>query len=114
MSKYLGRILERSNNYWPEVLRNIRKVWQVWERLGQMLWRGGVELAVSEKFYRKVIHAVMLFGEERWVLSVPMAQMLEGVRLGFLRQVVKFKAKRLRDGLWRKLAADKVLQGAGI
>ena len=25
----------------------------------------------------------------------------------------KFKAKRLREGSWRKLAADKVLQGAG-
>ena len=50
---------------------------------------------------------------ETWVLSKPMMQKLEGFRVGFLRQVTKFKAKRIKYGLWQKLMADKFLQGEG-
>ena len=37
--KYLGRLLDRSDNNWPEVLQNIRKAIQVWGRLGELLLR---------------------------------------------------------------------------
>ena len=47
------------------------------------------------------------------MLSVPMAQRLEGVHVGFLQQVTKLKGKRLRDGSWRKVVAEKVLCGEG-
>ena len=33
--------------------------------------------------------------------------------MGFLRQVTKLKSKRLKDSSWRKVAAYRVLQGAG-
>ena len=41
-----------------------------------------------------------------------MAQRLEILHMGFPRQVKKLKAKRLRDGSWRKAAKKKVIQGA--
>ena len=47
------------------------------------------------------------------MLSAPMAKKLEGVHMGFLRQVTRLKAKRLKDGSWQKVASDRVLQGAG-
>ena len=47
------------------------------------------------------------------MLSEPMAKKLEGVHMGFLRQVTRLKAKRLKDGSWQKLASDRVLQGTG-
>ena len=62
--KYLGRLLDRSVDDWPEVLRNIRKARQVWGRLGKLLFREGGEPEVSEKFYRAVLQAVILFGAE--------------------------------------------------
>ena len=62
--KYLGRLLDRSVDDWPEVLRNIRKARQVWGRLGKLLLREGGEPEVSEKFYRAVLQAVILFGAE--------------------------------------------------
>ena len=55
MFKYLGRLLERSENDWPEVIQNIRKAWQVWGRLGKILQREGSDPAISEIFYREVI-----------------------------------------------------------
>ena len=40
--KYLRWLLDRSDNYWPAVLWNIRDVQQVWGSLGKMIWREGV------------------------------------------------------------------------
>ena len=39
------------------------------------------------------------------MLLAPMAQRLEGVHVGFLKQVTKPKAKQLGDVLWQKAAA---------
>ena len=78
-----------------------------------MLQREGAEPSVSEKLYHAVIQAVLLFGAETWLLLAPMSQRLERVSVGFLRQVTNMKAKRLRDGSWRKVVADKVLQRVG-
>ena len=72
-----------------------------------------MEPAISSKFYRAVIQAVILFVAETWVLLDPMEQRIEGVCVGFLRQVTKLKGKRLNDGLWRKVSANKVLQEVG-
>ena len=113
MFKYLGWPLDRSDNDWPVVLRNIRKARLVWDCLGKIMRREGEETDASEKFYHVVIQAVLLFGAKTWVLSPPMAQSLEGVHVGLLRQVKNLKAKSMEEGLWQKVAADRVLQGAG-
>ena len=42
---------------------------------------------VSAMFYQAVLQAVLIFGAETWVLLVEMSRNLEGVHVGFLRQV---------------------------
>ena len=110
--KYLGRLLYRLEDDWPAVLRNIRKVRQVWGHLGKILQRKGSYPSISEKLNCVAIQVVLLFGEDTWVLLAPMTQKLEGVPLGFLIQVTKLKTNILKDRLWRKVAAEIVLQGA--
>ena len=61
----------------------------MWGRIKNLLRRGGAETAVSEKFYNVVVQAVLLFGEETWVILATMAQRLEGVHVGFLKQVTR-------------------------
>ena len=39
--KYLRQLLDRSDDDWTAVLRNIRKVWKLLGRFGKMLWREG-------------------------------------------------------------------------
>ena len=41
--KYLGRMLDWSDNNWTAVFRNVRKVRQVWKCLGKLLWREGAD-----------------------------------------------------------------------
>ena len=53
-----------------------------------------------------------MFGAETLVLLVPMAYRLEGAHVGFLWCVTKLKENKLKYGLWRKAATNKVIQGA--
>ena len=70
------------------VLRNIRKVRQVWGRLGKLLRREGADPFVLEIFYLAVVQAVLIFWAETWVLMAAMPKTLESVHVGFLSQVV--------------------------
>ena len=105
--------MDRSDNDSPSVLSNIRKVRQVWGRLRKLLWREGAELTVSEKFYGAVVQAVILFGVETWVLTDTIIQQLEGAHVSSMRQVKHKQSMRKRDGSWRQVTAEEVLQGAG-
>ena len=40
----------------------------MWGRLGKLRRRKGEEPEVSEKFYRAVVQAVLIFGVENWVM----------------------------------------------
>ena len=65
----------------------LKKVRQVWGRLGKLLQREGMEPEVLEKLYHTVVQAVLLFGVETWVLLAPMMKSLEEENVSFLRQV---------------------------
>ena len=111
--RYLGRLMDPSNNDWPEVLHNTRKARQVWGRIGKLLQREGTEPAVLEKFYCKLVQVILSFGAVTWVLTEPMMQRLEGAHMSFLQQVKHKKATHKRDGSWRMVTAEAVLKGAG-
>ena len=111
--KYLGRILYWSEDNWLEVLRNVGKVRRVWNRLRKMPLREGAETRVSAMFYRAVVQTVLLFGAETWVLSEATLRNLEGLHIGFLRQITGKKAVQKEDRTWQKVAAEKALEKAG-
>ena len=89
--KYLRRILNRSDDNCPAVIRSIWKARQLWGRLGKFIRREGAGLAESAKFYCALVQAVLLFGEEAWLLSAPMYQKLEGVHVDLMQQVTRKK-----------------------
>ena len=96
--KYLGRLLDRSDDDWPLILHNIRKARQVWGRIGEILWRERAETTVSTNVYRSVVQTVLLIVAETWVLTETMSQRIEGAHVSFLRQVTLKQATRQRDG----------------
>ena len=111
--KNIGRILNRSDDKWPAVRRNVGKAHRVWSRLGKLLRREGADPQISEMFYLAVLQAVLLFGAETWVLLTEMSRKLEGLHVGFLRQVTGQKAKWQREGTWRSVAAADVIKESG-
>ena len=74
------------------MLRNIRRKRQVWGRLGKFLRQEGVDPILSEKFYRAVVQAVLLFGAETWVMLSAILNNLKVLHMGFIRQVTGMKA----------------------
>ena len=74
--KYLGRLLDRSDKNWPELLQKTMKARQMWGRLRKILWREGEEPAVSEQFYGVVVQEVLLFEADTLVLMETMIQRL--------------------------------------
>ena len=66
--KYMGRMLDQSDNAWLAVHRNVRKAHRVWSQLGGLIQREGEDPRVSAMFYQAVVYTVLLFGEEIWVL----------------------------------------------
>ena len=110
---YLGRILHWLDDDWPAVLRKILKVRQVWWSLGKLLRQEGAEPFVSEKFYRTVVQAVLLFGADTWVPTSEMSQNIEGAYVGFLKKLTGENMRGLGGESWQKVAADSVLQSAG-
>ena len=55
---------------------------------------GGGESVSVRNFYWEVIQAVLLLGEETWVLLAAMSKNLEGVHVGLLIQVMGKTARR--------------------
>ena len=60
--KYLLQMLDRSEDEWPAVRRNVGKARRLWSRLGKLIKREGKDPRVSGMFYREVVQAVLLFG----------------------------------------------------
>ena len=77
--------------------------------VGGLLRREGEEPIISEKFYRMVVQAMLIFGSKTWVFMAAMLQNLDGVHVGFLRQVIGMKAQILGGDIWRKKGEDRVL-----
>ena len=67
--KYLGWVLHRLDEDWPEVRWKIWRARQVWGRLGKLLRRERAYPIILDKLYRVVVQAVLLFGSEIWVLT---------------------------------------------
>ena len=75
--RYLGRILTATDDDWPAVVGNIRKVWVRWGRLARVLGREEADPKVSQSFYTAVTQQVLLFGAETWVLTRKMESALD-------------------------------------
>ena len=66
--------MDRSDNNCPAVLQNDSKVRRVWNLLGKMIRKEGVEPQVSAMFCLALVQSVLYFVAETWVLSEVMSR----------------------------------------
>ena len=62
--------------------------------MGKLLRREGAYPRVSAMFYLAVVHAVLIFGVETWVLLKATSWKLEGLHVGFLKQIIVHRSVR--------------------
>ena len=85
--KYLGRILTITDNDCPEVIVNLRKLWNIWDRLSRILgWKGPDVLALG-RFYLDLVQAILLFGAETRVMTLHIGRMLGGFHHRVARRI---------------------------
>ena len=75
--------------------------------------REGAYPITSEAFYRAVVQAVILFGEETCVFSAAMEKRIVGFHTDFLRQVKGKRARRRHNGIWWQEGFEIVLKEVG-
>jgi hypothetical protein len=74
--KYLGRVLDESDDDWPALQSNLKKAREKWSRIGRILSREKAKPRIMATFYKAIIQSVLLYGAESWVLTKCMLQPL--------------------------------------
>ena len=69
--KYLGRVLMSLDDDWLEAVGNLQKSRKNWVCLPIILGMEGDSPMMSGIFFKAVVHAVLLFGAETWVMPPP-------------------------------------------
>ena len=97
---YLVKTLSSTDDDWPAVEWNLWRARGGWGWLTKILGREGSDKRTAGRFHVAVVHAVLLFGSETWVLTPWLEKSLEG----FLRQAALRMAgmgpKRQQYGRW--------------
>ena len=62
--KYMGQVISAMDDDWPAVVINLARAKTVWSRMSRILSREGVTSWVSDLFFKFVVQAVLIFGEE--------------------------------------------------
>ena len=65
----MGRVITAGDDNWLVVAGNLQKARKSWGRILRILSREGADPKISGHFYKAVVSAVLLFGEEKWVLT---------------------------------------------
>ena len=78
------------DNDWPVVVRNLDRVRKVCSRMLRILSREGATPRVSGLFFKAVIQALLLFGEETWVVTPRMGKTLGGFQTQLTRRLTAY------------------------
>ena len=112
--RYLGRVLTAGDDEWLAVVGNLSKAQKSWGRLSRVLGREGSAPKVSGNFYKAVYQAVLLFGEETWVLTQRTEKALDGFQSRFTRRLTRKQPRRKKYGSWDYPPLAEALGEAGL
>ena len=74
----------------------------------------GADTQVSEMFYGEVVHVVLIFVSESWVLSAEIKRAVVGNHTGFLQQITGKWARSNPEGMWVMLEVAVVIYAVGM
>jgi hypothetical protein len=112
--KYLGRMVEKGDDDWPAVNRNLKRARMAWGRLSRILSKEGTCSKSMASVYKAVVQAVLLYGSESWVLSLAMEKKLETFHRSCARFITGQHIRQNQDGSWTCPSSTGVLEQAGL
>jgi hypothetical protein len=91
----LDGIQAQDNDDVRAVRQQIKKVQEIWARVGLVLTADNTTPKVSAKFYKAVVQSVLLYGSETWNLMTTALVQLEGFHIrAAYRMAEKHKPKK--------------------
>ena len=99
---------------WPTVVGNLRKARNSWGRLSRILSREGADPKLSGKFPKAVTQAVLLFGEETWVLTPRMERALGSFQHWVAQRLTRRQPRRQGGGSWEYPSLEEAMSEAGF
>ena len=112
--RYLGRVSTVGDYGWLAIVGNLGKARKSWGHLSWVLRREGADPKVSVNFYKAVAQAVLLFGEETWVLTQSMEKALDSFQSRVARRLTGKQPWRRTDGGWDYPPLAEALREAGM
>ena len=88
--KYLGRLLAMDDVDMQAVRANLKKARKSWRMLSRLLR--------SEKFYKAVVQAVLLYGSESWALTESQLRCLHGFHIRAAYRMTKVNKPKKMPG----------------
>ena len=89
-----------SDDYWPAVAMNLWKARNKWDWLTMILAWEGSNAWVSRKLFKLVVHTVLFFGLETWVITPDMGWDLGGLQYWVDRWITGQKTRWRLYGKW--------------
>ena len=112
--KYLGRILEETDDDDHAANRQLTRARARWGRIAKILTIDGASPRVMGYFYKAIIQTVLLYGSESWTLTIGMIGRLRSFHHRVARYITGRHIKELEDGTYFCPSMKEVLKAAGM
>ena len=112
--KYLGRILEETDNNEHAANRQLTRARARWGSIAKILTIDGASPRVMGYFYKAIIQTVLLYWSELWTLTGRMIGRLRGLHHQVARYITGRHIKELEDGTYFCPHMKEVLNAAGM
>jgi len=112
--KYLGRILEETDDDEHAANRQLTRARARWGRIAKILTIDGASPRVMGYFYKAIIQTVILYGSESWTLTGRMIGRLHSFHHRVARYITGRHIKELEDGTYFCPSMKEVLNAAGM
>ena len=112
--KYLGRALSEADDDWTAVVHNLQISRQKWVWLSRVLRREEADSWTLGKIYVAVVHVVMLYRTETWVMTPHTGRVLGGFRHRVACSLMGRQPRIGRDGGWVYPPLEEAMTEAGL
>ena len=112
--KYLGMVLTDSDDDWPVVVGNLRKARRRWAWISRIVGQKGEDARKYRNFYKAVLQATLMFGEETWVMLPRIGRNLGGSHHRVDHQLENMQPRRDMTGRWFYPPVEKAMPAVGM
>ena len=93
---------------------NLWKASKSWAHLSIILGRKGANSRVLRMFFKEVVQALLIFGEDTWVMTPRMGRNLGGFQHRVFQRITWSQNQWLLNGIWEYPPLDMAMHEVGF